>query len=416
MWIERAFEKGGLFCMKKPKNVEWLQDVIGELDDTFLLETEELRSQKCQERKNDITENDAQTYFQEKQSMQNKKWSWKKFGAIAACVSVFFLGGFVWKQGLLHNYSSDSSQNTNSVIKQMELEIYQNEEDKQAEQADTVLKQDSNVRNQTDSIDILESENLAGTKNLGKEEKELLNEQSIQEPHLSTSVSDVYIAKKEVSLKNTKGVSLDMIGFFIYQGRVYVEYTYLKDANALIGEKAGTATGLIDEWTKKDGYVELAGSVTGDFYKLNGYESEFILCMPMENGDVWVFVNDNDLHLQKGKDILESYLHLSEKSYTAFYMTNEVWNDGRKYEEKKKAVNQQEYERLNEWLADVKEGSMVLTEDIWKDDGIHTFYAEKQYYHLYLEMEDGMLIHLRIFEGGYVMFDGVKDVCVKVEM
>ena len=74
----------------------------------------------------------------------------------------------------------------------------------------------------------------------------------------------------EVSLSANENAA--MLAFFIYQGRCYVQYEWIDHGDALVGEYLGTATGLIDEWTPQEGYVDLAGSVQGDFYAVNGYD------------------------------------------------------------------------------------------------------------------------------------------------
>ena len=74
------------------------------------------------------------------------------------------------------------------------------------------------------------------------------------------------------------------------------------DSSKIVGEYLGTATGLIDEWTPRDGYVELAGSVEGDFYSVKGYEPSFLLCMQKE-GTV-------SLYVREGGTV--SYTHLQQ--------------------------------------------------------------------------------------------------------
>ncbi len=435
--------------MKENKNGEWLQDIIGEIDDDLLLEAEHLRNRKflgnCQETKNNArtklvkqAENMEEyrdewkkNYGTEDERVTQRKWAWKKLGVIAACVSVFFIGSFLWRNGLFYNNAKDLAGYGKGEGKtECEQEQVKDEETvrEDAEQngsldipeaalsaAGTKESTDSmNISEELEEIQITDSDTQS--KHPQESEQELTEPKNTERQNLSGSNSGVYVPKKEVSLGNADDMASCMIGFFIYQGRVYIEYEWLEHANALVGEKVGTATGLIDAWTKKDGYVDFAGSVQGDFYEVKGYEPEFMLCMQMEDGAIWFFVNDNDLLLKKGADIFEDYLHLSEKSYEAFYMTNETWNNVKAYEEKKVPVNKADYEKVKKWLAAINEGTIMLTEDVWKDCGIRTFYDEKQLYHLYLEMEDGMLIHLRIFEGGYVMFDGVKEVCVKVDI
>ena len=59
----------------------------------------------------------------------------------------------------------------------------------------------------------------------------------------------------------------------------------------------GTATGLIDEWTPKEGYVELAGSVSGDFYTVNGFDPTFLLCMKEDGDAIQLFVCNSGITL-----------------------------------------------------------------------------------------------------------------------
>lgn len=424
--------------MKKKKYNEWLQDVIGDIDDELLLETEELRNRKLekqfvQEILSQQLNKEQIVGLQSNKKAKKRKNIWKTIGTMVAGVSIFFISSFCWKIGLFGNYTKDIAQNGMYTTEQVELEQWHNEEkdfeNSQQNQSNNLVEQNmkdisdiTDKNQQSDSMgqsdfpqqtQIIENEIQGNTGEKRGEESEI---NSLSEQNVNTSAPTVYIPQKEVSLGKIEGQAPCMIPFFIYEDRVYVHYNNeVEHTKRLVGTYLGTATGLIDAWTKKDGYVNFAGSVKGDFYEVNGYEQEFMLCMPLENGDTWLFINDNDLLLQKGADIFEKYLHLSEKSYEAFYMTNKVWNNEKTYEEKKIPVNTKDYEKIENLLNAVNEGSVVLTKDVWKDCGINAFYDEKQLYHLYLEMEDGICIHLRIFEGGYVMFDGVSDVCVKIK-
>ena len=461
--------------MKEQKNNAWLQEVIGELDDELLLETEALRKnlylneyqhtqtkitiakkdeihadckkkQYAIEQETMVQETLDEKEDAEKTGNKNNRVAgilkrnpfWKKTGVIVACVSIFFMAVFLWEINHSSGYETEKNEQINleqEWIKENEIAKHEAEQNNSLniqegieasggmyEKMDSTTEEPENMQigdldTQNQNIQQSEAElSDVNTQSQNAQEGEAESNDSNypERQQTSTSAPSVYIPKKEVSLTVSDEVASCMIGFFIYQGRVYVEYTVLEDAKELVGQKLATATGLIDEWTKQDGYVELAGSVNGDFYEVNGYEPEFMLCMQMQDGRVWLFVNDNDLLLEKGADIFETYLHLSETSYEAFYMTNAVWNNGKAYEEKKVPVSTAEEKKVERLLENMKAGTVVLTKDVWKDYGIGVFYNEKQLYHLYLELEDGMRIHLRIFEGGYVMFEGIKDVCIKI--
>lgn len=53
----------------------------------------------------------------------------------------------------------------------------------------------------------------------------------------------ITIPKAEVALSQTEGVAADMLAFFIYQGRCYLQYDWIDHGSDLVGEKVGTAHG-----------------------------------------------------------------------------------------------------------------------------------------------------------------------------
>ena len=119
----------------------------------------------------------------------------------------------------------------------------------------------------------------------------------------SLSVSEIGVPDSSQQTQNTGGVTIpplevylgndvnaEMVAFFIYQGRCYVQYDTLDEDYGLIGEHLGTAKGLIDEWTPEDGYVDLAGSIGGNFYAVNGYDPDFMLCMKSTSGQLYLFI------------------------------------------------------------------------------------------------------------------------------
>ena len=146
-------------------------------------------------------------------------------------------------------------------------------------------------------------------------------------PEPSQSVSGVTPPAPQLSL--AAGENASMMPFFIYQGRTYLYYDCVPSRHLALGEKAGTATGLIDEWTPQDGYVNLAGSVTGDFYPVAGYDPSFLLAMPQTDGTMELFVAQNGYTLQTGADLFETRLSVLE---TCTAVTWETWDSW--YEEK----------------------------------------------------------------------------------
>lgn len=229
---------------------------------------------------------------------------------------------------------------------------------------------------------------------------------------ITVSEEGVYIPPTKVMLSKSDDAVHDMMGFFIYQGRCYVQYEWIYDEADFVGERLGTAEGMIDEWTPEEGYVELAGSVSGDFYSVKGFDPSFMLCMVHEDGAVELYINSNGLTLKTGADLFEERLHLSENYTDVTFETRESWY----YSEGKiSTIDGENVESIEAFIAAIDEAPFMRTEDIPLSEGQNNIYDDLEIYHVYFETESGIPIHLRLFEGGYVSFPGILGACVKVD-
>ena len=226
--------------------------------------------------------------------------------------------------------------------------------------------------------------------------------------------SGVIVSEEGVTISPAK-VSLaadekaDMLAFFIYQGRCYVQYETVDGDADNIGEHLGTATGMIDEWTEKDGYVELAGSVKGDFYAVKGYDPSFMLCMRLDNGDIWTYICGTGITLKYGSELYEDRLRLTGNYTAVRFESRASWD-----------YSLDEIYELNDadaavdnFIKALNAAAFMPTEDIPLAEGQSSVY-ETEIYHLYFLMENGMTVHLRLFEGGYVSFAALSNVCVQI--
>ena len=228
----------------------------------------------------------------------------------------------------------------------------------------------------------------------------------IDEDLISGAVHNTKVKKNPAWIK---WGAADMIGFFIYQGRCYVQYEWIYDAVDIVGEYLGTATGLIDEWTPKEGYVELAGSVRGDFYAIKGYDPAFMLCMKEADGVVSVYICNTGITLKYGSELYEERLHLSENLEAVQYESHVSWDFSRGERYQMNSVN----DIVLDFIKEMDSAEFMLSDSIPLEEG-QTSIADTELYHLYFQMENGMIIHLRLRENGYVRFDGLRDLCVKV--
>ena len=215
-------------------------------------------------------------------------------------------------------------------------------------------------------------------------------------------VSENGVTIPEMKLSLSADAAADMIGFFIYQGRCYVQYERIDHPQSIVGDYLGTATGLIDEWTPKEGYVELAGSVAGDFYAVEGYDPAFLLCMKEEDGAVSTYLCNTGITLKYGSELYEDRLHLSENYEAILSETPASWFDskGERYPvEDSRGV-------VDSFLAQLNAAEFMPWSQVALDDSM--------LYLVTFRMKNGTTVSLLLYENGYVRFAGVSEVCVQV--
>ena len=224
-------------------------------------------------------------------------------------------------------------------------------------------------------------------------------------PGVTVSEDGVTIPRMNVLLSDSANEAADMIGFFIYQGRCYVHYEWIYHDVNFIGERLGTATGFINEWTPADGYVDFAGSVAGDFYAVNGVSPEFMLCMRSDDGSVSTYINDNGITLKTGADLFEDRLHVSETCTGLTYQAHDKWySDDDEY-----FILKESYEQELMLFLEALDQALFLP----RQDAPYDF--DQVLYHIDFTSESGMNVKLRLFPDGYVYFDGIRSVFLKME-
>lgn len=226
----------------------------------------------------------------------------------------------------------------------------------------------------------------------------------------SLTESDKLFETMESEGTATTETMADMIAFFIYQGNMYEQYEIV-DEPELVGAYVGTATGQIDEWSKEEDYVESAGSVHGDFYEVNGFSPEFMLCMKQDDGSVSTYINADGLVLEKGAELFEDYLHLAGNYQEVQYQTRDEWYYGTG---EPKTIPEEYAEEVTRFVGALDDGEIIAAVSYPVKEGEEDIYAA-EIYHMYFQMENGMQIHLRIFKNGYVAFAGAPEQLVQVE-
>lgn len=295
--------------------------------------------------------------------VQKELRPWRKWAALAASVCLFIVVGGIWNAGI---------------------------------RKDTLQQEDENITMEDKQ------------ENIDKIQQESADQESISD---NTKVT---IPAMEVLLRQEDGTKADMIGFFIYEGRCYVE-TCDYMTKEVVGDYVCTSTGFIDEWnwTREDGYVELAGSIEEKFYEVKGINPEFMLCTIFEDGTVETYIHNNGIILDKGSELLVDQLGLDENYKQVSYLTGEEWENQYKTKQEPTVISEKERELFDKFIASFNEGDFVYAKSL--DMNRDVIYGSDAIYHLYITTEEGVPLHFLLLGDGYVSFYGLNQVCVQVD-
>ena len=218
---------------------------------------------------------------------------------------------------------------------------------------------------------------------------------------ITESTQGIYVPPLKVELSQAQPEAMiDMIGFFIYQGRLYAQMDVVEQGQDLVGEQLGESSGTIDEWTSEDQYLEGTGSVGGPFYEVKGYDPKYMLCMVYDYG-VELFWNNCDITVSTGGDVLEEVFRLSDGIARAeFQSESDVQKD---------TGHMTTITRLNQlaaWVNALDQAPALASAETDMGQCLG---------HLYLTKADGVTVHLRLMEHGYVQVAELPEVCWQME-
>lgn len=195
-------------------------------------------------------------------------------------------------------------------------------------------------------------------------------------------------------------------GFFIYKGKLYMECDRMKDSGNIVGEKLGTATGYIENWKPEDGMVEGAGNIEGDFYAVNGYDSDFIVCRRLPDGELATYICKGGMTVKYGKEIFSDKLHIDEFC-ELLYESEFSWNYG-----KNEVYKLNDKSTVENLIKGINKAKFTLTSVISeKNDELFDYNVK---YWLYFKDANGVVIRIPLAEGGYVLLPGTTYICAKI--
>ena len=382
--------------MREENRDNLIQEALNLLDDELISEADEKRKKTV-----NITI--------ERSSIIKNKRVLRYTTTIAASVAVFLLAGTIWSGVIVPNQADEGI-----VEEQAIEENYNYPEGYQS--TDSVTSESYKEREElNETPDISEAEKSQSVE-LKDGEVIHLPCQELGAVAGVESIARVNIPAMKVELAQPEnGVVMDMLAFFIYEGRCYVQDQYYKVGFSLVGDYVGTSKGLIDEWTTEEGYVDYVGSVSGQFYEVKGYDPAFMLCMKFDDGAVETFINNNGISLGKGADLIEDRLCLTNNYEKMTFKTQKEWDED--FRNEKNHVLPEAYDNLIEqFLDDFSSADFIYVSDTPLDvNGTGRYHDNKDNYHLTFHTKDGLEFDFVLYEEGYVRFQGFGGVCVQID-
>lgn len=214
-------------------------------------------------------------------------------------------------------------------------------------------------------------------------------------------------------------VKVDMIGCLVYKGKVYTQAASYDSSDSgfelvkkIVGEYVGDARGTLDDWSSQSDFAtEFASTYFGKVYKVKGYSEDFRLCIFVENGEArWIqfLENFDNIGLNTGADLFGERMHLKDNVESISYLTHYDWNEGDP--SNYKPLTSVSIEQFVSFLDEFYNSPF---EQIDYNDNPN-FYEGKMQGHLYLNMKDGTCVKLRLIKGGYVGYEYLGWVYVKM--
>ena len=110
-----------------------------------------------------------------------------------------------------------------------------------------------------------------------------------------------------------------------------------------------------------------------------------------------------------GQELFEDRMHLSENLSAVQYESRASWF----YSQDQLYELDAQSEVITEFIGQLNGGEFVPYDAVPLAKGA-SYLSDMEEYHLYLRMNHGVSIHLRLYQGGYVRFEGMMDVFVRI--
>lgn len=247
---------------------------------------------------------------------------------------------------------------------------------------------------------------LATTQNPDKEEAKSTEQNTTMTAE--SAPGSITIPTIDLPTNTNSKVKADMMGLFVYKGRVYVQSNSAfqtndkfqvnkKDALAIRGTYLGKTTGSINEWSKQEDYTKEFASTIGEskVYTVKGYDSQYRLMVYNEypdGVDATIYDSFGGLTMSSGADYFDQ-LKLKDQVVSMEWQSFEHWNNGISTKGSLKITSS-----FNKFM-DALYSSTPVGE---KTDFFTDYTGNDNQKFIYLKTKDHLITCLRLFKDGYV--------------
>lgn len=206
----------------------------------------------------------------------------------------------------------------------------------------------------------------------------------------------------------------------VFNGNVYTDSTdhfqwIYGDIEVLTDKFLGNSINMIDEWSDKSFYEkDFYSTDNGEIYSVKGYDTDFRLIMKTEyedeNGNkktsYSLMERLNGISLNKGGELFGDRLRIKDNIKSVKFLNHNDWDNGiHNY----KSLDNVSDENINAFIDELYAGEF---EYAYKTNP--EIYDTNAQVHIYIELNDGTTVTLRLIDGGYVGYDKMPWFFVKI--
>jgi len=226
--------------------------------------------------------------------------------------------------------------------------------------------------------------------------------------NIKNSVMAVKIPKMDLPKVTNSSVNFKMIGFIVYQGRIYTQSgttISLENAPNILGKKLGTTKDSIKEWSNQKDYAKEFASSIGvqDVFTVNGYDKNFrIMTYLKENGtliEARFYECLNGITVKTGADVF-CKLKIENNVKSAKWEPYDSW-----YYSKHQSKKIQNLKALNGFINELKN---TIPNNFEKFRYLFDDKNKVNQKFIYVTLSDGSVVHLTLAKGGYIQYDNTE--------